>query len=1500
MKRKKKTFPMRTTLLLLLMMLTSLSVWANETFTVGDLTYIVVSESSKTVNVRNYSGTMPENYNMVIPASVTNPNNSTLYTVIGIEISAFMNKTNLTSVSIPASMTRINQQAFEGCTNLETVSIPEANGVTDVGDAAFSGTKWLNDQPNGVVYVGKVAYLGKNVSGDISINDGAVSISDEAFLNCTGLTSVTIPNSVTYIGSSAFGGCTNLTSITIPNGVTEIGGSAFSGSGLISITIPNSVTFIDDGAFYKCTNLKTVTIYAPSCFLGNDDAFSGCNDDLQIYVFSDLVNTYKGAEDWSKYAGIIKGLTGGYCGKDDPATGVDESKNVVWVLSGASPNYTLTISGTGKMASYSSVDQYPWNDYRSSITSLVFESGVTSVCDGAFSGYSNLTSVTFQQGVETIGHSAFSSCSGLKSISIPNSVTTIYSGAFSGCTNVETLELGSGLTTIEAGVFSGLTSLTSLTIGDGVKTIYAGAFSGCTGLKNLTIGDGVTSIAYVFNDCTNLETIVLGAGLTFLNAGSFDGYTKLKSVTFKNGTSPLFIYEAVFRGCTSLETVTLPNNVTQIGTNAFSGCTSLTSMNIPASVTSIGESVFYNCTNLTSVALNGPTTIGSGAFPSNTTVTIASGLYLHNGSEVLCGDVTDMSKLNSKTLQKAVKITLPTGIIASGTNVFNQSDGTYALPNATVTIAADTNYKISNVDATGADLTNNGDGTYTFTVGTTDVTVTATVLTNVVTPSNFSSYFDANGELLDEITFDELIFQGEFSNLVSYITLDRPITITGDNAVLNNMGFIIAGNDVTLDNLTLVANNNLGNLIDIAGENATISNNTITYVVDEAASVINVYSGANGVQILKNTIYFESTVDDYAANDVTTAICVNSGISIFDDEVPITGLVIDGNKITAVIPAFLADIYENEYYVMGISAVNGVRINGAEDFKFTNNTLDVTTNWLYRTTPTFQAMYVASSSGLIDGNDISMIDIITPSDKDVYLYALELINDEDLTISNNNFNLSTTGGKEEAGAANAIIAIASDFSVVGNNITTASKGPNVGIYFPSMMGAPCDAVINGNIIKVTGLATAAHNTGLVSGIEIQTGCIEMSGNTIYTYNIDEYAEGNYIYGISYAQYGTISDVEITNNTVITEGRYAISFFEVDDAVITGNTFSAHELYGDDAVDIQSGDNNTVENNLLGYVMPTTGESTYNIPANVSSFKVYDDGGQGYRYSSGCTGTLVLTAPAGYSLQLSGSIKTEKDVDYLTVYDGSDNQADVLIDQVSSSVNGTETAIPTVTSTGNVMTIYFYSDNSGSDKTEFDGLDLTVTVTAPSTFVLTANLAEGSYWTSFYFGGVSYKIDESEDATAYTATRSGDKLTLTSIGKNIPKNTAVIIKGTDNSISLTRDDNITDYTGDNELQGVNYETPQEDGYTYYVLSKKGDNFGFFKLASSKQLGAHKAYLEVDAQNSTREFFGFEEDDATGLTPNPSPVGEGSWYNLNGQKLSKPQKGINIANGKKVLY
>ena len=300
--------------------------------------------------------------------------------VTGINMGVFMNTTNLTSVTIPASVTFIRQQAFDGCTNLETVSGCE--GVTDVGNDAFSGTKWLTDQPDGVVYIGKVAYLGKNVSGEVNIKAGTVSISSNAFKDCTNLTSITIPNSVTDIGSSAFKGCTSLTSITIPNSVTYIGANAFFGCSILAtVTIGSGVENIGKNAFFGCSNLATVTVYAQDCSLGSY-AFNSCHEDLQIYVFSDRVGYYQGI--WYQYRQIIKGMTGGYCGADDPQTYEDESKNVIWLLSGTSPNYTLTISGTGAMEDYDTPDDQPWKEYRSTITSVVIEDGVTSIGNNAF------------------------------------------------------------------------------------------------------------------------------------------------------------------------------------------------------------------------------------------------------------------------------------------------------------------------------------------------------------------------------------------------------------------------------------------------------------------------------------------------------------------------------------------------------------------------------------------------------------------------------------------------------------------------------------------------------------------------------------------------------------------------------------------------------------------------------------------------------------------------------------------------------------------------------------------------------------------------------------------------------------------------------------------------------------------------------------------------------------------------------------------------------------
>ena len=202
--------------------------------------------------------------------SITIPNS-----VTSIANGAFQSCEALTNVTIPDSVTSIGSRAFSGCTSLTSVVIPDF--VTSIGEDVFDGTIWYDNLPDGVFYVGKVAYKMKGECPEsVVIKDGTVEIARNAFEGYESLTSVTIPNSVTTIDSRAFSGCSSLTSVVIPNSVTSIGYEAFSDcTSLTSITIPNSVTSIDDYTFFGCTSLTSITIPDSVTSIGSE-AFFGC------------------------------------------------------------------------------------------------------------------------------------------------------------------------------------------------------------------------------------------------------------------------------------------------------------------------------------------------------------------------------------------------------------------------------------------------------------------------------------------------------------------------------------------------------------------------------------------------------------------------------------------------------------------------------------------------------------------------------------------------------------------------------------------------------------------------------------------------------------------------------------------------------------------------------------------------------------------------------------------------------------------------------------------------------------------------------------------------------------------------------------------------------------------------------------------------------------------------------------------------------------------------
>ena len=182
------------------------------------------------------------------------------------------NYPNLTSADIPASVrydsvtysvTNIGNYAFENCSVLTSIKIP--NSVTVIGH--------------------------------------------DAFVSCSGLISIELPNSVTRIGTSAFAICSGLISIEIPNSVTRIGAYAFAScSGLTSITIPSSVTQIDYYAFYACTGLTSIICEAqtpPQTITASEKyIFHGCDNLSSIYVPCGTLEEYK--QSWPLSSSIIK------------------------------------------------------------------------------------------------------------------------------------------------------------------------------------------------------------------------------------------------------------------------------------------------------------------------------------------------------------------------------------------------------------------------------------------------------------------------------------------------------------------------------------------------------------------------------------------------------------------------------------------------------------------------------------------------------------------------------------------------------------------------------------------------------------------------------------------------------------------------------------------------------------------------------------------------------------------------------------------------------------------------------------------------------------------------------------------------------------------------------------------------------------------------------------------------------------------------------------------
>ena len=468
---------------------------------------------------------------------------------------AFSQRSCLTSINIPNSVTNIEEEAFSGCSGLTSIAIP--NSVKSIGDGTFSGCSGLTS---------------------IIIPNSVTNIGHKAFSNCSNLTSLDIPNSVISIGQSVFKGCIKLNSINIPNGLSIIEHHVFADcSGLTTINIPSSVTCIRDNAFEGCSSLTSIKISNSVTSIGKD-VFSGTGwwsnqPEGLVYLDSCLLG-YKG----NKPYGSI------YVEEGTRIIAKSAFSDCNGLTSAVLPNSVTNIgddafNGCNRLASINISDN------------------MTNIGNSAFGGCSQLTSIDIPNSVTNIGASAFYRCSKLTSINISNSVKSIGDGAFYG-TGWWDNQLD-GLVYLNNYLlgYKGESPSGTINIEEGTIIIADNAFYSCPELSSVSIPSSVTSIGNsAFEYCSGLSSINIPNSVTSIGQLAFARCPRLTSINIPNRLS--IIEYGVFQNCSGLTSINVPNSVTSIGKYAFSCCSSLSSINIPNSVVSIGDRTFQECSSL--------------------------------------------------------------------------------------------------------------------------------------------------------------------------------------------------------------------------------------------------------------------------------------------------------------------------------------------------------------------------------------------------------------------------------------------------------------------------------------------------------------------------------------------------------------------------------------------------------------------------------------------------------------------------------------------------------------------------------------------------------------------------------------------------------------------------------------------------------------------------------------------------------------------------------------